>query len=59
MNQRTIDNLEELGWKFLPYSDEGWEWMKFDENKKRIARQGDLTWLKDLKLVSKKLNWLG
>lgn len=38
----------EMGWKFYPFGPEDWEWMKFDDEGRRIARQGDPVYNSDL-----------
>lgn len=54
--QVDIKLLEEMGWMFLQTGGEDWEWIKFVEGH-QIAVQDDLTWLKDNKLISNKLQW--
>lgn len=45
----TEKKMEALGWKFLPYGPNEWQWMKFDETGKRIGFQCDPTWAADLR----------
>lgn len=44
--------LEVMGWKFCD-TGPGWEWLKFDSRGKRIASQGDKTWLHDYALAER------
>lgn len=47
--QLTVDEiLEKWGWKFLPYSPNEYQWMKFDANGDLIAQEGDELWTKDV-----------
>jgi hypothetical protein len=47
-----ITALEALGWAFLPYAPNEWQWMKFDpQSGKRIADQCDATWQADLRSI--------
>jgi hypothetical protein len=47
-----IAALEALGWDFLPYAPNEWQWMKFDPHGgQRIAIQGDRTWAADLRSI--------
>lgn len=44
--------LEALGWDFLPYGPNEWQWMKFDATGKRIAVQCDAVWGADVRAVT-------
>lgn len=48
-DKKMIAALEALGWDFVQYAPEEWEWKKFNEaTGECIARQGDATWAYDI-----------
>jgi hypothetical protein len=46
-----IKALEGLGWDFLPYAPNEWQWMKFDKDGQRTASQCDAVWNADCRAL--------
>ncbi len=51
-----IVKLKALGWDFLPYAPDEWQWMKFDADGKCIAIQCDQTWARDCYDIERELS---
>lgn len=52
LDRRVVGNLKAMGWDFLPYAPNEWQWMKFDATGKYLAQEGEPVWAADLTIAA-------
>lgn len=51
MSQEVMDTLESMGWSFVPYGPNEWEWRLFDEEGLCIGQMCDENWARDIAIA--------